>query len=475
MKNAKLFIENFFVYGIGGIISKIIPFIMLPIITRLMPDSAYIGMYDLTHTAQEFGTSIAIMGMYDAMFRMFFEKEDTSYKSAVCSTAFFFTLANAAVVFIIMILIRNRISELLLGGCQYSYLINLAAAATLIGATNGIVSAPTRMQNKRRVFLITNTISPILSYLVSVPLILHGLYSLALPMGAIVSATILEITFWCLNHSWFRLKNFSFKLLKTMLCIAVPAMPCFIAYWIFSSCDRIMITNILGISAAGIYSVGGRMGQISQLIYVAFAGGWQYFAFSTMKEENQVKSNSMVFEYLGIISFTAGIFMCALSYGLFKVLFTEEYIEGYLAAPYLFLAPLLQMLEQVAGNQFLVIKKTWPSLFILGIGALFNVLINFLLIPQIGIEGAAIATLLGYLMANVINIIVLTKMKLFVLSKRFFIAFLLTVFYFIFWRFYFEKNIVISIFMATIVVLAYGFLYNKVVILLYNKIKEKGR
>ena len=103
MKNAKLFIENFFVYGIGGIISKIIPFIMLPIITRLMPDSAYIGMYDLTHTAQEFGTSIAIMGMYDAMFRMFFEKEDTSYKSAVCSTAFFFTLANAAVVFIIMI------------------------------------------------------------------------------------------------------------------------------------------------------------------------------------------------------------------------------------------------------------------------------------------------------------------------------------------------------------------------------------
>jgi len=30
------------------------------------------------------------------------------------------------------------------------------------------------------------------------------------------------------------------------------------------------------------------------LIYTAFAGGWQYFAFSTMKEDDQVQSNSNI-------------------------------------------------------------------------------------------------------------------------------------------------------------------------------------
>ena len=42
-----LFIENFVVYGIGGVISKVIPLIMVPIVTRLMPDSSYYGISGL--------------------------------------------------------------------------------------------------------------------------------------------------------------------------------------------------------------------------------------------------------------------------------------------------------------------------------------------------------------------------------------------------------------------------------------------
>ena len=163
-----------------------------------------------------------------------------------------------------------------------------------------------------------------------------------------------------------------------------------------------MITNMIGIGAAGIYSVGSKLGHASQLIYTAFAGGWQYFAFSTMKEDNQVKSNSMIFEYLGIISFAATAFICALSYPIFQILFTEQYLSGYIVAPYLFLAPLLQMLFQVAANQFLVVKITWPNLFILSVGAIANIEINYFLIPVLGIEGASLATLMGYAISDVI-------------------------------------------------------------------------
>ena len=46
----------------------------------------------------------------------------------------------------------------------------------------------------------------------------------------------------------------------------------------------------------------------SQMIYMAFAGGWQYFAFSTMKDKNQVESNSFIFEILGVISLKKTIF-----------------------------------------------------------------------------------------------------------------------------------------------------------------------
>ena len=80
MNKFKLFIENFLVYGLGGIISKLIPLIMVPIVTRLMPNTEYYGISDLSNTVVQFGSAIAVIGMYDAMYRMFFEKEDEEYK-----------------------------------------------------------------------------------------------------------------------------------------------------------------------------------------------------------------------------------------------------------------------------------------------------------------------------------------------------------------------------------------------------------
>lgn len=153
-------------------------------------------------------------------------------------------------------------------------MVYISAIATLVGATNSIVSAPTRMQNKRKIFLITNTISPILSYSISIPMLLAGYYTIALPLAAVISGVTMEITFAILNKEWFRPKRFDRKLLKQMLVIAIPLMPNFLIYWIFNSCAKVMITNIGGLGDAGIYSVGSKLGNCSQLIYTAFAGGW---------------------------------------------------------------------------------------------------------------------------------------------------------------------------------------------------------
>ena len=387
MRKLKLFIENFLVYGLGGIISKLIPLIMVPIVTRLLPDTSYYGLNDLSHTAIQFGSALAIMGMYDAMYRLFFEKNDEEFKKDVCSTAFIFTMCTSILIFGVMLVLKNYIAQWFFNDKRYAYLVYISAVATLVGATNSIVSAPTRMQNKRVVFLVTNTLTPILSYAVAIPMIMKGYYVIALPLAGVISGASMELTFAILNHRWFSFRRYNPKILKQLLIIAIPLLPNFLIYWVFNSSDKVMITNIIGVSAAGIYAVGSKLGHVSQLIYTAFAGGWQFFAFSTMKEEGQVRSNSIVFECLGIISFIATGFMCALSYGIFKVLFTELYLPGYIIAPYLFLAPLLQMLYQVIANQFLVIKKTWPSMLILSCGAILNIFLNLFLIRIIGIEG----------------------------------------------------------------------------------------
>ncbi len=460
MNRLKLFIENFLVYGLGGMISKIVPFIMLPVVTRLMPNTFYFGLNDISTVVVSFGQALAIMGMYDALFRMFFEKGSQAYKKDICSTALTFTFITSAIIFIVMIIFRKPLAAVFFSDRKYANLLCLSAMSILIGSTNSIVSAPTRMRNQRKIYLVTNFLSPLISYGISIPLLLKGYYIIALPLASILAALSVEIIFIVLNRKWFSFK-INKRYLKDMLIIALPLVPNFLVYWIFNSSDRLMISKLIGTEWNGIYAVGAKIGQISQLIYTAFAGGWQFFAFSTMKDDDQVKMTSNIFEYLGIITFSTGMVMASLSKIVFKLLFSEEYLSGYIVMPYLFVAPLLLMLYQVVVNQFLVIKKTWPSVIILGIGAITNVVINALFIPMIGIEGAAIGTFLGYVVAIVGVIIVLSKMQLVCVSIKFYFCVILFIGFSLVWRLVLLKNHVICLILAVIVIAIYGVMYRE--------------
>lgn len=460
MSRFKLFIENFLVYGLGGMISKIVPFIMLPIVTRLMPNTFYFGLNDISTVVISFGQALAIMGMYDALFRMFFEKNSQDYKKEICSTTLTFTLITSAVIFFVMILFREQLATLFFSDRKYANLLCLSAMSILIGATNSIVSAPTRMQNKRKIFLITNFLSPVISYSISIPLLIKGYYIIALPLASILSVLSVEIIFAILNRGWFSLR-INKKYLKEMLIIALPLVPNFLVYWVFNSSDRIMISKLIGTDWNGVYAVGAKIGQISQLIYTAFAGGWQFFAFTTMKDDDQVKMTSNIFEYLGVVTFSSGMIMASLSKIVFKLLFSEEYIAGYIVMPYLFVAPLLLMLYQVVVNQFLIIKKTWPSVIILAVGAITNIVINAILIPKIGIEGAALGTFLGYVAAIVGVIIVLSKMKLVNISAKFSICVVMFIGFILIWRLLILDNYIICLLLAIVVIAFYGGMYWK--------------
>lgn len=413
IKNRKrLLLENILIFGFGGVISKAIPIIMVPIVTRMISDSSAYGISDLTTTIVSLFSAFALCGMYDAMFRMFFEKSDESFQKKVCSSAFAFTILSSLVIGGIMLLIKDQISSVFYSDPQYAYLIYLAALTVFVSTTNSIVSAPTRMQNKRLTYLLMNTISPLASYSIALVLLYFKFYIIALPVGALLAAFSCEAIFLIMNRKWFSIKMIDFGLIKDMLAIGLPLMPNFIIYWVFNSSDKIMISNFLGTGPAGVYAVGAKIGHLSQLINTAFAGGWQYFLFSIMRDKDNKKVISLIFEFLLVVALSSTLIMAALARPIMNVLFTEEYSLAMYLIPYLFLSPLLNMLFNIGSDQFIVIRKTWPNLLILSMGAIANVILNYFLIFSIGIEGAGIATFFGYFLSLIILVIVLKKMNL---------------------------------------------------------------
>lgn len=434
MKKAKLFIDNFIVYGLGGIISKMIPFFMMPIVTRLMPDSSFIGIADLSATIVAFGAAVATMGLYDAMYRLSFDKGDPDIKGKMVSTAVFFTYITSFAIAVVILLSNNLVAGLF-NSENYSFeIVIITAASIMVSTVYPFLLSPIRMVNNRKMYVLINLLYAVINYGLIMALIYCHLYLIAMPLAYFVSGLLMMVWLRHINKEWISIRKVDYESLKKMLRIGLPMMPNFVFYWLMHSCDRIMISSMLGAKYNGVYSVAAKYGGISQLIYIAFAGGWHYFAFSTMDDEDQVKTVSLIFEYLGVASLVCTMLVCLIVKPFWRGLFEVEYYDGYLLLPYLFLSPLLLMLFQAIGNQYLIIKKTGPTAIFLLLGAIANIVCNRVLIPTCGMEGAAIATLLGYLCALFLCAFFLHMSKLFFVSKRFLICAITFLTFFLFWR-----------------------------------------
>lgn len=418
MSRKKLFIENIFAYGFINILNKIVPFLLLPIITRMLPNTSDFGVYSMYTTILGLGTPLAVLGLYDAMFREFFERDDIQYKYDVTTTTQRLVIVSSIVIAVILILFNRSFSIIFFGNSNYSTLVIFAGIGVFIGANKNPIQAPTRMQNQRNIFIISGLLSAISMYAIALILIYNGFSYFGLIYSSIISSFFILIFFWIRNNAYFLKGRFNIKIGKELLRVGLPLLPTFLIYWVYNSMDKIMITNILGTYELGVYSIGAKMAQVSQLIYAGFAGGWQYFSFSTMKDNDQVKLNSTVFEYLGAISVLSMVVVYPFIPIAFKILFEGDYILGYIVAPYLFLSPLLLMLFQIVANQFIIIKKSYLVTSSLSIGAVANIVLNFVLIPKMGVEGAAISTLTGYCITIIIAMLVSYQYKCMEYSKR---------------------------------------------------------
>jgi O-antigen/teichoic acid export membrane protein len=430
MSRRKLFIENIFLYGFIQVLNKIVPFLLLPVITRMLPNASDYGIYNIYSTVIGFGAPLAILGITDAMYREYFEKEDQQYRYNVTTTAQRIIMISSIVVSILLLLLNKSISLLFFGESKYGNIIIFAAIGILLEANLNIIQTPTRMQNQKKTFLISGILSSLIIYGLAVLFIHFGLSYFGLIYSSIISSVLMITFFWIKNKKFFLNGLINKKILIELFKIGLPLLPTFLIYWVYNSSDKIMITNILGTYEMGIYSIGAKVAQISQLIYAGFAGGWQYFVFSTMKDSDQIELNSKVFEYLGVISILSLIIIYPIMPSVFKLFFTGDYVSGYVVAPYLYITPLLLMLFQVAGNQFIVVKKSYLSTISLGLGAIINIILNSFLIKRFGIEGAAIATLAGYSISIIVVMLISYKFKLMFYSKRIIIVLLIIPIYF---------------------------------------------
>ncbi|MEI7424962.1 MAG: polysaccharide biosynthesis C-terminal domain-containing protein, partial [Candidatus Staskawiczbacteria bacterium] len=113
--------------------------------------------------------------------------------------------------------------------------------------------------------------------------------------------------------------------------------------------------------------------------------------------ENRMKK---LYSLMFWISFVIALLITVLAYPIIKVLFGTAYIEAVPTLQIYVWAGICIFQNVAIGYYMLAVNLTKLQFYNTVIGAVLNIVLNIILIPKLGINGAAIATLISYTAAT---------------------------------------------------------------------------
>jgi O-antigen/teichoic acid export membrane protein len=181
-----------------------------------------------------------------------------------------------------------------------------------------------------------------------------------------------------------------------------PLMLSTVAIGIYMKMDQVMIKNMLGNEQAGIYAVAAKLSEVWYFIPMLICTSLSpsiIRAFNTQKELFEKRMSKLYFLMFWLSAGIASL-ITLFSHLIIKILFGQAYIGAVFTLQIYVWAGIAVFLG-VAVNQYLLAKNlTRISFYNTLIGAIVNIILNIILIPKIGINGAAIATLISYTLAT---------------------------------------------------------------------------
>jgi len=260
--------------------------------------------------------------------------------------------------------------------------------------------------------------SQVLSKKVVTAQIISGMISTILKILCIVlSKGILLLVIICLVEtsvyvsvlifSFKRLGNhikkwkFNINIAKSLLKDSWPLMLSSVAIGIYMKIDQVMIKNMLGNEQSGIYAVAVKLSEVWYFVPTLICTSLSpaiIKAMSISKElfEGRMKKLYFLMFWLAVL---VAFFMTIFAYPIIKLLFGTPYIEAVTALKIYVWAGIGVSLGVAVAQYIIANNLTKITFYNTMLGALLNVVLNILLIPRMGINGAALATLISYTLA----------------------------------------------------------------------------
>ena len=383
------------VYGLGGMVSRVLAIVLLPLYTSYLSTADY-GQVEIVSSLTAVAAIVLQLGVASAFFRFYFDAKDDASKLRVVRTSFWFTMGSATVGLILGIALAGPIGDTLKLGNNATTLV-IAGAVGLWAQTNyQQLTALFRVEERSTAYAIAsvaNVLITVVAMVVFVAVLHWGAAGLLVGNFTGTLTVYLALVFYRSEQLGL---EFDLPLFRRMQGFGMPLVPSALALWAIGFIDRQFVNHYKGLGEAGVYSTAIKVASVITFVMIAFRTAWPAFAYSIEDDGEAKRTYSFVLTYLLAAASWAALFLGALAPWLVALLTTPKFQRADQGVALLAFAFAIY-----AGYTVLAIgsgraRKTQLNWVVTGVGAAINVGLNFWLIPKWGMVGASISTLVSY-------------------------------------------------------------------------------
>ncbi|MDO4905330.1 MAG: oligosaccharide flippase family protein [Lautropia sp.] len=223
--------------------------------------------------------------------------------------------------------------------------------------------------------------------------------------GAQITAEVIcliGLCSWFFKHHPWSVRDFSAPLLKTLVGFSLPLVAMELSSVLLNLGDRVLIQRLMDASWLGIYSAPYNLSDyIGAVLVMAFTGAVTPMVLRLWADEGEQVTQSFlqrVFHVYMLFAIPMAAGVSAVAESLLALVASEKYRAGASIIPWVISGIALQGLFPLASAGLQIRKRSDLILLSILSAALLNVTLNLFLIPLAGIDGAAVATFLGYVL-----------------------------------------------------------------------------
>jgi len=384
------------IFSIGTFSSKFLVYFLMSLYTRAMTNEQF-GVADLIIQTANLMLPIVSVGIFNSVIRFGLDKEIDKSKVFTIGLK---TVLSGFGIFLLFYPLAAQIPFLK----GYTYLLYLYV---LMGMMRSLCSQFVRAKQLTKLYAFDGILATCMVIFFNV------LFLVVLDMGVegyilstIVSDFLSSVFLMGIArlHKNIKPKQTDKLLKKQMLRYSIPMIPATVFWWITNVSDRYMVAAMISESANGLYAIAYKIPTLINLVSGVFSDAWQISAVTHDNDSpEQAKFFSTVYASFTSLLFFGGSGLILFCKFIMKFMVGPDFFASWSYIPILVIATIFSCFATFLGSVYVVEKKSSMILVTAMAGAITNIVLNFILIPKVGVNGATIATMISYMIIYMIR------------------------------------------------------------------------